>query len=86
VKPAAVVASTSTVQRQQHLLQQQHHLAQQQQQQHQMLQQQQLQQQWRSISGGRPESNFFHIHPRKVTEVLHGKDSPFETFKRRPSF
>jgi hypothetical protein len=31
--------------------------------------QQQQQQHWKAITGGRPESNFFHIHPRKVTEV-----------------
>ena len=41
---------------------------QQQQQQQSLLQQQQQQQHWKSIAG-RPESNFFHIHPRKVTEV-----------------
>jgi hypothetical protein len=44
--------------------QQQQQLVQQQQQQ-QSLQQQQ---QWKSAPS-RPESNFFHIHPRKVTEV-----------------
>jgi hypothetical protein len=39
-----------------------------QQQQQLVQQQQQQQQQWKSAPS-RPESNFFHIHPRKVTEV-----------------
>jgi hypothetical protein len=39
-----------------------------QQQQQQQQQSQQHQQQWKSAPS-RPESNFFHIHPRKVTEV-----------------
>ncbi len=47
--------------------QQQQQIQQQQQQQQQQKSQQQ-QQQWKSAPS-RPESNFFHIHPRKVTEV-----------------